>query len=139
MFKTKLKTIALGLMATATIYTTSCNKEEPKPEPEQPVTATITITSPSANQEFEHDETVNITGKIEHSEELHGYQIIIRKKSDNSVQFQKEEHAHGTTVDFNESWVNDLHEHNEMELEVIAVIDHDGNTVSKKVNFHCHH
>jgi phosphate-selective porin len=136
MFSKKIKTITLGLMATAILFATSCKKEEPTPVPAK---ATITVTSPSETDAFDHNATVNITGKIEYSEGLHGYKIFIRKKADNSVQFEKNEHAHGTTIDFSESWVNNLDGHNDMELEVIAILDHDGNTTSKKVNFHCHH
>jgi len=137
MFSNKIKTIALGLMATATLLVTSCEKDEHNHEPE-PEKATITINTPTEMQTFEEDETVSITGKIEYSKGLHGYQIIIRQKSDNSVKFEKDEHAHGTSINFNESWTNNLHGHNDMELEVIAILDHDGNTTSKKVNFHCH-
>src|SRR5690606_5140928 len=123
MFSKKIKPIALGLMTTALLFATSCSKEEPTPEPAK---ATITVTSPFENEAFDHNATVSITGKIEYSEGLHGYQIIVRKKSDNSVQFEKDEHAHGTTIDFNENWVNNLDGHNDMELEVIAILDHDG-------------
>lgn len=135
MFSKKITTIALGLIATATLLVTSCKKNNHKPEIEK---AIITITTPTEMQKFDKDATVSITGKIEYSKDLHGYQIIIRQKSDNSVKFKKDEHAHGKSINFNESWTNNLDGHNDMELEVIAIVDHDGNTTSKKVNFHCH-
>lgn len=137
MYRNKLKTLAFGLIAT-TIFASSCKKEVPQTNDQEQRQTTITITSPSENQEIEENATVNITGKIESSESLHGYEIIIRKKADSTVHFYKEEHAHGTVINYTESWVNNLHGHNEMELEVKAILDHDGTSTSKKVNFHCH-
>lgn len=132
----KIKSISLGLMATAALFTTSCGKDDHIHEPD--ATAIITITTPTEGQEIDHHAMVNVTGKIESTAELHGYQIIIRQKSDNAVKFEKDAHAHGTTINFNENWENTVTGMQDMELEVIAIIDHDGNTTSKKVNFHCH-
>lgn len=135
MFSNIFKTSTLVLLVSAILFVSSCSKDDSKPELAE---IYITITSPTINEAFDQNATVNITGKIEYAGGLHGYQIIIRKTSDNSIQFEKDAHAHGVAIDFNESWVNNLAGHNDMELEVVAIIDHDGNTVSKKVNFHCH-
>ncbi len=137
MLSYKLKSIALGFMVAATLFATSCDKDEKTQEPELEK-ATITITTPTESQTFESDETVSITGKIEYSKGLHGFQIVIRQKSDNTVKYEKDVHAHGASINIDESWINNLHGHNDMELEVIAILDHDGKTSSKKVNFHCH-
>lgn len=137
----KLKSIALGLLAAATLFTTtSCEKKEKGHDHQEPpaTTTTITITTPTEGQAIDHHAMVNVTGKIESNVELHGYKIIIRQKSDNSVKFEQNKHAHGTTINFNESWENNVDGMQDMELEVIAVVDHDGNTTNKKLNFHCH-
>ncbi len=131
----KLKTLTLGLLATVTLFATSCKKDDPKPDERQSI---VTISTPTEGEKFAPQATVNITGEIKSSDELHGYQVVIRKKSDNSIVFEQNKHTHGTTVTINETWINDLHGHNDMELEVIGVLDHDGNTISNKVNFHCH-
>jgi hypothetical protein len=135
------KTSFLAVAAFFVLFAVSCKKEDPAPkEDHAPHTteATITITSPSENQEIDHHATLNITGKIESSEELHGYKIVIRQKSDGSVKFEKSKHAHGTSIEFSETWENNVDGMQNMELEVIAILDHDGNTASSKVNFHCH-
>jgi hypothetical protein len=131
----------LGLAALVLIFS-ACKKKTEKPREEDhtkhPHTAEITITSPSAGQAFDHKTTVVISGKIEASEELHGYRLIIRQKSDQAEAFSIQKHAHGKTLSFSESWENNVTGMQDMELEVIAVIDHDGGTVSKKLDFHCH-
>jgi hypothetical protein len=102
-------------------------------------TANISITSPAENAMFEQGTYVRITGSITTEGELHGYEIYIRQKSDNAVVFSFDEHAHGKTFSFDEQWVNKVTTHSDMELEVVAILSHEGDvTVSKKLNFHCH-
>jgi hypothetical protein len=134
-----LRSTVLGLAVAAVLFT-SCDKKENKKDDDHhhAAEATITITAPAEGQEFNHQNTVNVTGKIESTEALHGYKIVIRQKSDNSVKFEKDDHSHGTTINFDESWINNVAGMQDMEVEVTAIIDHDGNTTTKKVNFHCH-
>ncbi len=102
-------------------------------------TANISITTPAEGAMIEQGDPVHITGTITTEGELHGYEIYIRKKSDNTAVFSFEEHAHGKTLSFDEQWVNNVTTHTDMELEVIAILSHEGDvTVSKKLNFHCH-
>jgi len=135
MLNNKINTILLSGLMMMVFTLTSCKKDG---NSKNKTSADITITAPTEMQTFEQNATVNITGTIAYADGLHGYQLIIRKKSDNSVTFQKDEHAHGASINFNQSWVNNLDGHNDMELEVIAIIDHEGNTTSKKLTFHCH-
>lgn len=102
-------------------------------------TADIVVSTPAEGSMFEQGETIHITGTITTEGELHGYEIYIRNISDNSVAFSFEEHAHGKSLTFDEQWVNNVTDHSDMELEVIAILSHEGDiSVSKKVNFHCH-
>lgn len=128
----RIQSTLLGIMALATTFT-ACTKEEHHHGTE----ASITITAPTELQEFDHAATVHLTGTVTATEELHGYQLIVRRKSDNAEQYTKEAHAHGTHISFDETWVNNINSTQDMELEVIAILDHDGNTISKKVDFRC--
>ncbi|MCZ2102146.1 MAG: hypothetical protein LC107_11475 [Chitinophagales bacterium] len=133
-----LKTLTFGLLIGATLLISSCSKDDDNNTDPVAAEAIITITAPTEGAAFEQNATIHITGNIEFADGLHGYQIFIRKKADNTVLFQKDEHVHGKTVDFSEQWVNNLDNHYDLELEVIAILDHDGKTASKKVNFHAH-
>ncbi len=134
MFINKLKFATLALFTMLTLVVISCTKDEPEPETPK---VTFTVNSPFEGQEFQHNDTVKITGKIEYSNGMHGYNITIRNKADNSVLFESDQHIHGSLLEFNESWVNNVTAHSELELEIAAVLDHDGNTASKKLTFHC--
>lgn len=111
----------------------SCKKnEEPVNE------ATFSITSPQEGQMFHQGEVVAIKATLTGKETLHGWQIVLRKKSDGSVLFEKNAHVHDLTLTIDETWTNNLPDHTDLELEVFAQLDHDGTKTSKVVNFHAH-
>jgi hypothetical protein len=136
----KVKTFFLG-MAMLAVLVSSCKKKDKKsedPQPDLKKEASITIYSPTTGQQFDHGATVTISGKIESDEQLHGYKLIIRQKSDNSEKYVENAHTHSKTIEFSETWDVDVEGHQDMELEVIGILDHDGNTITKKIDFHCH-
>lgn len=125
---------ALAALAMVVLINSCKNDEDPIVD-----TANISITTPAEGAMIEQGAPVHITGTITTEGELHGYEIYIRKKSDNTVVFSVDEHVHGKTLSFDEQWVNNVTTHSDMELEVVANLSHEGDvTVSKKVNFHCH-
>lgn len=125
---------ALAALAIVVLINSCKNDEDPIVD-----TANISITTPAEGATIEQGDPVHITGTITTEGELHGYEIYIRKKSDNTVVFSMDEHVHGKTLSFDEQWVNNVTTHSDMELEVVANLSHEGDvTVSKKVNFHCH-
>lgn len=134
MYQLKINSIVSCLIILSVLLINSCKKTED----ESPEKATITIASPSANDMIKYGSTVNISGKIESPDGIHGYRIVIRKKSDNAVQLDTSEHAHGYSIDFNQNWTNYVQGHNDMELEVFGILGHDGSTASKKIIFHCY-
>src|SRR5688500_18339229 len=100
-------------------------------------TAIITVTSPAENGMVTANDSATVSGTIEAAENLHGYTISIRRKADHTEIFRKESHAHKPTLTFSFKWlVENVTKHTELELEIITALDHDGNTASKKVNFH---
>ncbi len=102
-----------------------------------PDKAVITITNPTPGMEVKANQEVTITGSITSPETLHGYTIYIRKKADNSEVFKKEVHDHKKEITISQPWTVDaVTEHVDLELEVTAAVDHDGNLISKKVSFH---
>jgi hypothetical protein len=101
--------------------------------------ATISISNPVENTQYHNGDTVFIHAVITAESAMHGWEVLIRKKSDLSVVFEQDAHDHAATFNINTYWVNNLGSaHNDMELLVTAEIDHDGNTETQTVNFHCH-
>jgi hypothetical protein len=88
---------------------------------------------------FLANDIVPIVGTITAPTEMHGYEITLRNRTDNTVLFTTSGHAHGTAVTLNEKWTNTVSSDTEVELEVAAILDHDNNKTVKKVIIHCHH
>lgn len=128
------KALFLALLALATSLSIfACEKEEHQHDAE------ISILAPTAGQTFSLNQTVSIQADITSEEELHGWEITLRKKSDNTVLYTTDEHTHGTTLQIREQWVNNVANHTDVVLEVKAALDHTGSDFkTATVEFHCH-
>ncbi|MDX1940138.1 MAG: hypothetical protein SFU99_06270, partial [Saprospiraceae bacterium] len=72
-------------------------------------------------------------------QDLHGWEIVIRKKADNSVVYENDEHTHGKELHIHDHWVNSVTEHTDMILEITAALSHNAkDTKTETVGFHCH-
>ena len=132
------KTTSL-IIAFLAITFTSCKKDDPIVEVQKPLnSAVITITAPTTNQQFNQKSVVTFSGKIEATDDMHGYKLVASQKSDKKVHFTKEVHDHAKVYEFNETWINIVKGMQDMEFEVTAILDHDGKTTSQIVYFHCH-
>lgn len=114
----------------------SCKKEQE--EEHETNSAEITITQPMPNDELPSNDTLAIRGTIVSVLDLHGYNISIKKASDQTEVFSFEDHYHGMNKNLNVNWPCTLNENAELQLTITATLDHDGHTASKTVNFHCH-
>ena len=115
------------------LLVSACKKEE-----EHAHEADIQISAPVAGHTYEHGDTVFINAVITNTDAMHGWDVYLRKTADQAEVFTADAHDHAATYTISQYWVNNVTDHTEMELEVKATIDHDGNTQSKKVTFHCH-
>ncbi len=123
------------ISVTISLFAAACSKSDE----EQELDATITIESPKLGQVFEKGDTVHIEADIKATQELHGWEIVIRKKADNSVVYSEDKHTHGEELHIHEHWVNNVTAHTDMILEVTAALDHTGkNLKTGTVSFHCH-
>ncbi len=123
-----------ALLMFAVMALSSCHKHEDTAAGE----VTIEIKSPREGQQFHQSEQVAIDAIISSKETLHGWAVEIRRKSDGTVLFAKDDHDHKRSYTISLTWQNNLTEHTDLILEVFAQIDHDGKKVSKKVAFHAH-
>jgi hypothetical protein len=115
----------------------SC-KDEHSHEPVNPDTVVLTLNSPKAGDVFGATDTVKIRGSVTNTTgaELHGYSITLKKNTDNTILFNKTQHAHGATLSFDEIFVNN-NQNSTITLEISVAIDHDGNKTNKNITFTC--
>lgn len=124
------------LLAILPLVFFSCKKE--KEEEHETNSAVITITQPMANGQLSHNDTLAIRGSIVSVLDMHGYNVSIKKVSDQTEVFSFEDHYHGMNKNLNVNWPCELNENVELQLTITATLDHEGNTTAQSVNFHCH-
>jgi len=107
----------------------ACSKEEDHHSTE----ATLTITSPHDGHSFKSGDAITVTAVATAEEDLHGYQVTATKVADGTEIFKKEEHAHGTSLNIDESFVNTASAGQDIKIKVTVVLDHDQNTIEKEV------
>lgn len=134
-FQIKSAFAAFLLLFTAAF--TSCdNDDDHHVDPATP-TAEITLTAPTEGAVVNAGQTVAITGTIVGKSEIHGYKLFVRQKKDSKVLFTKDVHDHSSNITINQSWAIDtVAKLKELELEVVATLDHAGNTATKKITMY---
>lgn len=133
-FQIKSAFAAFLLLFTAAF--TSCDNDDD--EHVDPVnTAEITLTAPTDGAVVNAAQTVAITGTIIGISEIHGYVVSVRQKKDGKVLFTKNVHDHSANITINQSWAIDtVAKLKELELEVVATLDHEGATAIKKITLY---
>jgi hypothetical protein len=115
----------------------SCKKESETPE-ETIVKATIDVEDPLADFTYEQGDTVHIHFGITCANEMHGYEAMLINLTSGDTAWDAHLHDHGQSYHVENFWVNNVTEHSDMRLKVIAILDHEENQTVKQVDFHCH-
>lgn len=79
-------------------------------------------------------DTLFIRGTATCAQELHGYEIGIRKPGASNLYFQHY-HGHGNTITMEESWKNTINETSDMEVVVSVILDHEQHKQDKIIRF----
>jgi hypothetical protein len=111
----------------------SCSRNDQDEEMVLPE-ANIEITSPVENSVVRLGDTLFIKGTSTSIQEMHGYEIGIRKPGASNLFFQHY-HGHGNTITIDESWKNTLNETADMEVLISVILDHEQHKQTKTVRF----
>lgn len=126
------------LGAACAISFVSCKKEDKNDETPAIPRATITINNPASGAMFNLGATVDIDVDITAAVEMHGYEAYLINESAGDTVWSSDAHVHGDSYEIIDQWVNNVADHSDMKLRIIAEMDHDGHTSTKEVHFHCH-
>lgn len=119
--------LAAGLLFTAL---PACKKNDDTPVNH----AEITIDSPREGKDYIGPVVIQAT--LVGDQDLHGWEMNIRPVGGGAALFQADFHDHGKTLTINETWTPAVTVQTEVELEIIAILDHDdSHRDSKKVKF----
>lgn len=142
MKKNKITTlVTIMLLFATTAFVSSCNRNDDEDNTTTPVdNFSAAVTSPEEGKVFPNGSTIKIEATLSNDTELHGYAVRIINKSMNDAEVFKVEHKHmhAKSYTISEEWVNNVSHHSDMQLQIIAYVDHEGTERVKTVNFHCH-
>lgn len=100
-----------------------------------PAQVSIDITSPAPGQIFSKGDTVSINATITYPTELHGYEVKVIDTTTGFIVYDDAQHLHDNHFTIADKWANDGTDTAGLKLQIIAEIDHNGNTAQKEVNF----
>jgi len=135
--------LSAAFMLASSIILTSCKKDEEDNKTNDnnnppALTANITVAEPVAGSTFAFGTEVHIEATVTADFDMHGYEAYLINLSADDTVWSVDAHAHGTTYSIHDHWTNDVTDHSDMKLKIIATLDHDGAKATKEVSFHCH-
>ncbi|MBK8621279.1 MAG: hypothetical protein IPN79_05835 [Saprospiraceae bacterium] len=105
----------------------SCDKNQDKTF----ANATINFFSPTTNTIFKEGDTIKIEADISADVSMHGYKIYIFAPGESEPQLLVDRHTHGTIIYVRNTWiVPSTVAKGNMKIEIIALVDHEGQTVT---------
>ncbi len=111
------------------VIMTSCDKNQDKTI----ANATINFYLPANNTTFSEGDTIKIEADISADVSMHGYKIYLFTPGESEPQLLVDRHTHGTIIYVRNTWiVPSTVGKGKMEIEIIALVDHEGQTVTAK-------
>lgn len=118
---------------------TACKKDKSTDDSsthEDHPSAVITITSPNENDTIQGN--FSVIGTIAGTGNLHGYQVTVTNALNDSIVYQHDIDDHIANFTINQLVTHEYTTYTPFKLEVVAALDHDGNTAVKTVHFVVH-
>ena len=126
-----MKTNLIGLAAMAILpLFSACEKDNgPEEDTEAPV---IALSSPSTGAVYASGDPIAVVFRITENDELHTWDIELRRASDQSLLTSTGEHNHASVLDVNASISASVGEPTNCLVRIIAE-DHNGNVAQEEV------
>jgi hypothetical protein len=115
----------------------SCAKDEPNKQ--DTFNTRINFISPLQDTEFSFGDTIMISAIITSDISMHGYEILIHNKTQKTIIPLKNKHTHGKEIILDENWIVDVKDKTDLEIEIVAAIDHLGNQISATRKVKCNY
>lgn len=134
-----MKPFFIAAIVASSTFLSACKKDKSTNDNhghEDHASAVINIASPNENDTIQGNFT--ITGTIVGTAELHGYQVTVTNALNDSIIYQDDVHDHLANFTLNQAVTHSYTAYTPLKLEVVAALDHDGNTETKTVHFVVH-
>jgi hypothetical protein len=132
----KLTVIAISGVFSLLFTACSGRAEDELIPPEAIPEATIQFTSPLPDTTYTNGDSIVIKATAISTEDLHGFDLAIRKTTDSSNIYFIHIHNHNDTVHINEKWKVIVSSPSSLEAEIAVYLDHAGHTKKEKVGFY---
>lgn len=122
----KVNFLFIGLIIV--IVLTNCKKEvSDDSTSDETKQITVVINTPIAEQVYNFNNVVTVSGSITANFDMHGYEIKLYNESNSdSLMFESFTHGHGESMNFSKTWTNNVSDHSDVRVEVSALSDHEG-------------
>ncbi len=90
----------------------------------------IVFHTPDEGNEYRKGDTIFIRAEITSDVSMHGFEILIHPGITGQSVSLKSKHTHGKVIQAETYWVADIDRKSEVQIEVVAAIDHLGNNLS---------
>jgi hypothetical protein len=97
--------------------------------------ASLVIYSPGVNAEVSNGDSIRISAKAISDQTIHGYDLVVKKLHTADTLYYKHIHDHNDTLLINVAWKDTITVPLLTEAVITLVLDHDNNTLIKKVPF----
>jgi len=111
-----------------TMFLISCSKDEVGNQ--DTFNTKINFISPAEDSEYSFGDTIKISATITSDVSMHGYEILIHNRTKKDIIPLKNKHTHGKEIILDENWIVDVKVKTDLEIEIVAAIDHLGNQIS---------
>lgn len=128
----------IAIIAGVTLLFTSCSSraEDEFIPPEAIPVATIQISSPLPDTTYTNGDSIVVKATAISTENIHGYDLAIRKTTDTSNIYFIHIHNHNDTLNITEKWKAVVSIPSALEAEITLYLDHVGHTKKEKVGFY---
>lgn len=96
----------------------------------------VKFITPNENQKFLKGDTIHIQADITSDVSMHGYEILLYTSLKDTMIIAGK-HTHGQSIHVDEFWVVDRDAAQTVEIDMVALIDHLGNNLSRKRKVSC--
>jgi hypothetical protein len=117
-----------------TLCITSCQKKDNTLIDASQVV--INISSPQQNQTYHMGDTIQINADVTYPTELHGYEVKITDTVTGFIVYDDAVHVHDDHFSIQDKWVNTATQPQNLKLQLIALLDHNGDDATKNLNFY---
>lgn len=123
-----LEKAIFALTVIGIIILNSCKKEDTP-------TATLTIMEPVVADTVLQGDSVHMEGTILGTGELHGYTLELTNLTSGQLVYSGSTDNHQNAYAFHEHWPNNVATTSNMRLTLTVMLDHEGHSTSKTVDF----